>query len=387
MNTSTGRFISMDAYSGSIDDPVSLHKYLYANANPVSNSDPSGYSTLADMNTSMGIQGILSNVATPNGKALFDAVMGVFGVANDVISTIREGKAQGLSSEEIAANIAAGLLTSLVTNFSCLITSFYPPVGYMLMGAAALVVGLVAVSNFADGNTGMGIAQVVNLVSIVFSMFNPTCFTGDTEVYADDGFVCIEDIEVGDEIWAYNSETGETELKEVLNVWVKETDEIIHVSTADGETIDTTTNHPFYVENKGWVAAGDLEVGDVLVTADGNEVEVTDLELEKLAEPILVYNLEVEDFHTYFVGEFGVLVHNRCKLGQNMIDSGNTPPIDGKKYHAHHIFPQKFRKFFKSIGINVDNPDFGIWLESSEHLKNAYFYNEVWGEEIKLLKK
>lgn len=61
------------------------------------------------MNTSMGIQGILSNVATPNGKALFDAVMGVFGFANDVISTVREGKAQGLSSEEIAANIAAGL--------------------------------------------------------------------------------------------------------------------------------------------------------------------------------------------------------------------------------------------------------------------------------------
>ena len=44
--------------------------------------------------------------------------------------------------------------------------------------------------------------------------------------------------------------------------------------------------------------------------ATGDEVEVTDLELEKLAEPITVYNLEVEDFHTYFVGEYGVLVHN-----------------------------------------------------------------------------
>ena len=44
--------------------------------------------------------------------------------------------------------------------------------------------------------------------------------------------------------------------------------------------------------------------------ATGDEVEVTDLELEKLAEPILVYNLEVADFHTYFVGEYGVLVHN-----------------------------------------------------------------------------
>ena len=102
----------------------------------------------------------------------------------------------------------------------------------------------------------------------------------------------------------------ETELKEVLSVWIKETDEILHVSTSDGETIDTTTNHPFYVEEKGWVAAGDLEVGNILVTAVGDEVEVTDLELEKLAEPITVYNLEVEDFHTYFVGEYGVLVHN-----------------------------------------------------------------------------
>ena len=354
MNPSVGTFISMDAYSGSIDDPTSLHKYLYAHANPVSNSDPSGYSTLADMNASMGIQGILSNIATPNGKALFDAVMGVFGFAGDVISTIQEGKEQGLSAEDIAANVAAGLLTSLVTNFSCLITSFCPPVGYILMGVAALVVGMIAVVNFSEGNTGMGIAQVINLVSIVFSMFNPTCFTGDTEVYTDEGIVCIEDIEVGDEVWAYNPETGETELKEVLNVWVKETDEILHISTFDGETIDTTTNHPFYVEEKGWVAAGDLEVGDILYTADGDEVEVTDLELEKLAEPITVYNLEVEDFHTYFVGEHGVLVHNyktHTADGQPF-GSYSIEFESGKKYHGKGPYSrmlesirEKFNKF------------------------------------------
>ena len=43
MDTSTGRFISQDSYQGNINDPVSLHKYLYANANPVMYSDPSGY--------------------------------------------------------------------------------------------------------------------------------------------------------------------------------------------------------------------------------------------------------------------------------------------------------------------------------------------------------
>ena len=317
MNPSVGRFITMDSYEGSIDDPVSLHKYLYANANPVSNSDPSGYKNVMEFQVTTGMQGILRKIAMPNPKALLDMVGGIFDVGREVISTIKDGKEKNLDTAEIAINVAAGLITSLVTNFSCLITSFQPPVGYILMGVAAIVVGIIAVYNFSQGNTGMGIAQVINLVSIIFSMFNPTCFTGDTEVYTSDGLVCIEEISVGDEVLAYDYETGETELKEVLNVWVKETDEILHVSTSDGETIDTTTNHPFYVEEKGWVAAGDLDVGDILITADGSKVEITELELENLAEPISVYNLEVADFHTYFVGEYGVLVHNTYKVARN----------------------------------------------------------------------
>ena len=47
MNPSTGTFISMDSYQGSIYDPVTLHKYLYANANPVMYTDPSGYMAFA----------------------------------------------------------------------------------------------------------------------------------------------------------------------------------------------------------------------------------------------------------------------------------------------------------------------------------------------------
>ncbi len=49
MNPSTGTFITMDEYAGSIFEPVSLHKYLYANANPVTYSDPSGYSIDNDL--------------------------------------------------------------------------------------------------------------------------------------------------------------------------------------------------------------------------------------------------------------------------------------------------------------------------------------------------
>jgi hypothetical protein len=38
----------MDEFGGFDGDPLSLHKYLYANADPVNHIDPSGYSTIGD---------------------------------------------------------------------------------------------------------------------------------------------------------------------------------------------------------------------------------------------------------------------------------------------------------------------------------------------------
>jgi len=50
-----GRFISQDPFEGNEVDPVSLHRYLYANVDPVNNSDPTGEETLCSLSVSLGI--------------------------------------------------------------------------------------------------------------------------------------------------------------------------------------------------------------------------------------------------------------------------------------------------------------------------------------------
>ena len=372
MNPSVGTFISMDNYEGSIDDPVSLHKYLYCNSDPVNNYDPSGYNTLAEMEATTGIQGVLNQMITPNVKALMNLFDGLSAIW-DIADTARTAWNDGLRGADLAISIACGVMTSILTNFSCQILAL-GPLGVALFAVGALVLGIGIGMALAEGDGSLALSRVAQLIGVLFSAFSPSCFTGDTVVLTSEGLTCIEDVEVGDSVWAYNSEIGKTELKEVLCVWVKETDKILHVSTSYGETIDTTTNHPFYVEEKGWVAAGDLVVGDTLVTVDGDEVEVTNVELEKLAEPILVYNLDVADFDTYFVGEYGALVHNYSKRNQKL--AGKEHPVSGVLFDSD-ANPQ-FESFFDAV-IDVENytsSDKKQFDIANNQLKKAIMENE-----------
>ena len=50
---------------------------------------------------------------------------------------------------------------------------------------------------------------------------------------------------------------------------------------------------------------------------NGEYVIIEQVQHELLERPVTVYNFEVEDFHTYYVGEGSILVHNMCaKLKQ-----------------------------------------------------------------------
>ena len=83
--------------------------------------------------------------------------------------------------------------------------------------------------------------------------------------------------------------------------------------TVNGEKITCTPEHPFYAPKKGWTSAVDLRAGDILVMLNGEYVVVEQVQHELLENPETTYNFEVEDFHTYHVGEQSLLVHILCK--------------------------------------------------------------------------
>ena len=123
------------------------------------------------------------------------------------------------------------------------------------------------------------------------------------------GFVCIESIKEGDEVYSCDADTGEIGLKKVQETYVHEVTELVHL-TIDDEIIDTTREHPFFLEGLGFIAASELRAGDEIRLYDGSTGVVKSVEIETLENPVNVYNFEVEDWHTYYVGEEGALVHN-----------------------------------------------------------------------------
>ena len=159
-------------------------------------------------------------------------------------------------------------------------------------------------------------------------MLEGACFIAGTKVLAKDGTVSIENIQTGDLVWAWDEETGDLAFKEVVETYVNQTDELIHVFV-NGEEIVATPTHPFYSPVKGWTSAVRLRAGDILVLLNGEYVVVEKVQHEILEAPINVYNLQVKDYHTYYVADSGVLVHNSCvkaqakKIDPALFDSDN----------------------------------------------------------------
>lgn len=130
----------------------------------------------------------------------------------------------------------------------------------------------------------------------------------------------IEQVRAGQWVPTRNPLTGKTEYKRVKRTFVHTVPTIVALRLADAntgnvlETLKGTPEHPFFTTDKGMVGMGHLRVGEKVISRTGPALMVASVIPESKPGGYKVYNFEVVDDHTYFVGRVhgGTWVHNNC---------------------------------------------------------------------------
>ncbi|MCP3139884.1 hypothetical protein LXT23_21405 [Pyxidicoccus sp. QH1ED-7-1] len=289
-----------------VSSPVQCNLYGYAGGNPVSNVDPSGEAleTLWDAaSLTMGIASI----------AMWDEKTTTTDKVLDVIGVVADGVAVALPF--IPGGASAGLK--------------------VLRAGDKAVDALKAADKAGDG------AKLLNKTDEAADAARKCaggdckipgigCFVAGTPVLTKEGLKPIEEVQAGDEVWARSDTTGESGWRRVVHLKVTPDKPIIDVElgSEDGrsETIGATPDHPFWVEGRGWTQAGHLLPGMQVPSAHGGWLRVLRATWRQSAAT--VFNFEVEDFHTYFVGELSAFVHNneKCPDAKDLAPAAKEPP-------------------------------------------------------------
>ena len=283
------RFINADTYSSTDPgDAIGCNMFAYCGNNPVMRNDYSGDAWWHWVVATVAVVGLaVASVVTCGGAAA--AAMTATALISGTCTTV-PAAATIITGAALGAGVAyAGSVVSAAS-------SVKSTEEFAEYGKSALI------STVAGAVVG-AVAGAINAAT--------SCFVAGTPVLTEDGDKPIEDVTVGDYVWAWDEATGTTELKQVVETYVNETSELTHIFV-NGEEIVATPTHPFYCPVKGWTDAAHLRAGDILVLVNGEYVVVEKIQHELLENPVKVYNFQVQDYHTYYVAESGVLVHNTC---------------------------------------------------------------------------
>jgi hypothetical protein len=153
----------------------------------------------------------------------------------------------------------------------------------------------------------------------------------------------------------------------VLRIICGRSESLVTIELSTGEYLQATEEHEMWVEGRGWTSAAELVAGDRLLGAEGEDVEVVAIWRDQTSAP--VYNLHVEDAHTYFAA--GVWVHN-----------DNCPTLDEVFSVAMRLHPTKtgYTQVGHGIKKHIDrHHGKGKWGLYPAGKKNPQAWND-WGE-------
>ena len=142
------------------------------------------------------------------------------------------------------------------------------------------------------------------------------CFSEETLIRTPNGYVKIENIKKGEFIYSYNLLTEEIELKpvsEVLKTYNQ--GNTLKLKFTENIEIETTFNHEFMTSDGEWITAEELELETKVCTITGERISLEAKEIVRNVNPKIMYDLEIEGNHNYFVSERDLLVHNASCTG------------------------------------------------------------------------
>ena len=162
-----------------------------------------------------------------------------------------------------------------------------------------------------------------------------------------------------------DDESDEYDCRPVTALFTHESNQVYHISFDNGEQLGVTYQHPIYSTTLGdWKLAGELEIGEVVLTKSGNTKVVSSTKKEGLET---VYNLEVKELHNFLVGESGIVVHNACFPLADVVSWAKTKT----KTWGHHTWKihGKESELIKRLDTKWNNPSStisskqGHWLD------------------------
>ena len=304
-----GHFISPDTIVPSSGSVLAYNRYMYTYGNPIKYNDPTGHCPPCVL------------VAAAVGSKVLDYGWTAWDTF-EAGRTLNNPNASRNDKLLAGLNIALAAVTEVVEPDDLL------PVGLpaddlarraMMNGAreALEAGGESRLRAWIKDNLGEGGEAVLNkLDELIPCAVNS--FSADTLVMTASGSKPISELVIGDIVLAYNEATRQIEPHEITDT-ISHIDPEIVLLTIDGELLETTDEHPFYVMDSApwlsvgqtagrWVDAGELSIGNNIWRADGSTGEVESVEVAAVQQRM--YNLTVDTAHTFFVGQGQWLVHN-----------------------------------------------------------------------------
>ncbi|MEH1093180.1 polymorphic toxin-type HINT domain-containing protein [Micromonospora sp. CPCC 205739] len=371
-DTITGRFISVDPIID-VNDPQQMHGYAYANNNPISYSDPDGLKACSDDACGPGadyedMYGVYHKVKGHNDgcggcSRAYDPDEPTINAWNNPRASegdrraaaaaaaekerqarIARAKQKMLDSAKALAKILMDELgiTDAMDCFikgdmgGCLNTAINVASSAIGGALGKLAARYGAPWKWEKGyELGVRVKNLLGkLVDGVKEYLSCNSFAPGTLVLMADGSKRpIEKVKTGEKVLATDPKTGKTVSKAVVATIIgngqKELVRLVVDADEDrsrhSAEFVATAHHPFWdPEQHEWVDAEDLRPGMGLRSSDGDVVRVKSV--ERWVEPAIVYNLTIDDLHTYYVfaGGISALTHNanECKVVNLTLGAG-----------------------------------------------------------------